>query len=179
MATKHSRELIRKILTTKSVDPSEMKVKLESVDIEKLIENTIHDQDLNLKRKQIEIHLETQSDHPIAFVDVSYTEQIFENLISNAVKFSPLEKHIHVTITDQVDTLRVEIKDEGPGFTDDDKELLFGVYKKLSATPTGGETSTGLGLSIVKKYTDTIKGKVWCDSEAGEGATFFVELPKS
>jgi len=179
MATKHSRDLIRKILTTKSVNSSELKVNLEKVDIKSLIESTICDQETNLNRKQIVIQLESVSDNPTALVDTNYTEQIFENLISNAIKFSPHEKNIFVTITDHANLLRVEIKDEGPGFTEEDKKHLFGVYKKLSATPTGGETSTGLGLSIVKKYTETINGKVWCESEQGQGATFFVELPKS
>lgn len=54
--------------------------------------------------------------------------------------------------------------------------MLFKKYNVLTATPTGGETSTGLGLSIVKKYVDLMGGKVWCESNLGEGASFFVSL---
>jgi signal transduction histidine kinase/Tfp pilus assembly protein PilF len=178
IATKQSKDLIRKVLTTKSVDPSQLKVKIETVDIATLIESTIKDHKINTDRKSIQVNLDIISKEPTALVDINYAEHIFENLISNAIKFSPHEKNIHIKILDDNMALRVEIKDEGPGFTEDDKSKIFGVYKKLSAAPTGGESSTGLGLSIVKKYVSAIKGKVWCESEHGNGATFIVDLPK-
>ena len=71
-----------------------------------------------------------------------------------------------------------EIKDEGPGLTESDKKMLFGKYQKLSAKPTGNETSTGLGLSIVKKFVEAMQGRIWCESQAGNGASFFVAFPQ-
>ena len=73
--------------------------------------------------------------------------------------------------------IRIEISDQGPGLTDDDMKKMFGKFARLSAQPTGGEHSTGLGLSIVKKLVEAMNGKVWCESEPGKGATFIVELP--
>jgi two-component system, sensor histidine kinase and response regulator len=73
----------------------------------------------------------------------------------------------------------VEIQDEGPGISQDDMKKLFGKFARLSARPTGGEHSTGLGLSIVKKMVEAMNGNVWCESELGKGATFIVELPKA
>ncbi|MCK4983350.1 MAG: ATP-binding protein, partial [Victivallaceae bacterium] len=70
------------------------------------------------------------------------------------------------------------VKDSGPGLNDKDKEKLFKRFAKMSAKPTGGEHSTGLGLSIVKKLVDKMHGKVWCESEEGNGAEFKVELPR-
>ena len=67
-----------------------------------------------------------------------------------------------------------EIRDQGPGISDVDKKKLFLKYQKLSAKPTGNEGSTGLGLSIVKKYVEAMNGKIWCESEEGKGAGFFV-----
>ena len=69
------------------------------------------------------------------------------------------------------------IKDEGPGLTEDDKLKLFGKFNRLSAQPTGDENSTGLGLSIAKKLTEAMNGKIRCESEAGQGAEFIVEFP--
>jgi signal transduction histidine kinase len=71
----------------------------------------------------------------------------------------------------------VEVQDEGPGLSDEDKKKLFGKFARLSARPTGGEHSTGLGLSIVKRLVEAMHGRVWCESELGKGATFIVELP--
>jgi signal transduction histidine kinase len=75
--------------------------------------------------------------------------------------------------------VRIEVQDEGPGLSDDDKKKLFGKFMRLSAKPTGGEQSTGLGLSIVKKMVTAMNGEVWCESVYGAGATFIVELPQA
>ena len=178
-ATSHSRQLISKILTTKSLDPSQLKVNITNSDVSNLLQATLKDNKINLERKNIKVHFDVDSKNPKALIDVNYAEQVFENLISNALKFSPHDKSIYVKIADHLDDLLVEIRDEGPGFTEEDKKKIFGVYQKLSATPTGGETSTGLGLSIVKKYAAAINAEVWCESEQGQGAAFFVKLKKA
>jgi signal transduction histidine kinase len=72
---------------------------------------------------------------------------------------------------------RCEVQDEGPGLSAEDQKKLFGKFARLSAKPTGGEHSTGLGLSIVKKMVEAMNGKVWCESELGSGATFIVQFP--
>jgi signal transduction histidine kinase len=76
-----------------------------------------------------------------------------------------------------VASVRVVVRDEGPGLSSDDKAKLFGKFARLSARPTGGESSTGLGLSIVKRMVETMNGVVWCESTLGEGAIFAVEFP--
>jgi signal transduction histidine kinase len=73
--------------------------------------------------------------------------------------------------------LHLEVHDEGPGLSVADHARLFGKFQRLSARPTGGEPSSGLGLSFVKKYVELMHGKVWCESEKGKGATFLVQLP--
>ncbi len=69
------------------------------------------------------------------------------------------------------------VQDRGPGLTEDDKKRLFQKFARLSAQPTGGEHSTGLGLSIVKRLVEKMRGQVWCESSTGEGATFIVAFP--
>jgi signal transduction histidine kinase len=71
------------------------------------------------------------------------------------------------------------VKDSGPGIKPEEMEKLFGKFQKLSAKPTSGETSTGLGLSIVKKYVEEMHGSVWCESTYRKGATFFVSFAKA
>ena len=79
----------------------------------------------------------------------------------------------------RVSVFRVNFIDAGPGIKADEMDKLFGKYQKLSARPTAGEDSTGLGLSIVKKYVDVMGGKVWCESEPGKGSSFIVSFRKS
>jgi signal transduction histidine kinase len=69
------------------------------------------------------------------------------------------------------------VADKGPGISKADQRKLFQKYQRLSARPTAGEASIGLGLSIVKRYVEAMNGNVWCESEEGNGATFFVEMP--
>lgn len=116
--------------------------------------------------------------HPIRLkVDETYFVQAFENVLSNAIKFSPLNAKVVVTARPSNDYYQLSITDEGPGLTEDDKKRLFHKYQKLSAQPTAGEKSTGLGLSIAKKYVEAMGGKIWCESEYGKGATFFLAFP--
>jgi len=83
-----------------------------------------------------------------------------------------------VRLLDRADKLRIEIQDEGPGISPEDQEKLFGKFQKLSARPTAGEQSIGLGLSIVKTYVEAMGGRVWCESVLNEGANFIVEFDK-
>jgi signal transduction histidine kinase len=73
--------------------------------------------------------------------------------------------------------IQISIRDQGPGISESDKKKLFGKFSKLSNKPTGNESSTGLGLYIVKKISSTMNGTVRCESEPGFGSTFIVELP--
>ncbi len=103
--------------------------------------------------------------------------QVIDNLISNALKYSPFDTTITIRVKAKSDNVRLEVEDEGPGISEEEMPKLFGKFARLSAQPTGGEHSTGLGLSIVKKMVEAMNGKVWCESEPGKGATFIVELP--
>ena len=110
-------------------------------------------------------------------MDTSVAVQVLENLVSNAVKYSPPGKDIFVRLQKRAEAVRVEVQDQGPGLSAEDQKKLFGKFARLSAKPTGGEHSTGLGLSIVKKMVEAMNGQVWCESELGRGATFTVEFP--
>jgi signal transduction histidine kinase len=144
------------------------------------------------KLKHQTLHLETEP-QLLVEVDSSKIRQVFDNLISNAIKYSPHGKNITVSCQRRIHNaigangtiaptayVQVAIKDEGQGLSEDDMKNLFGKFKRLSAKPTGGESSTGLGLSIAKQLVELHGGRIWAESEGkGKGATFFVELPVS
>jgi signal transduction histidine kinase len=111
--------------------------------------------------------------------DEDWLRQVLENLIGNAIKYSPERHSIWVNVRKTDKTVLLEVRDEGPGLTEGDKAKVFGRFQRLSARPTGGETSTGLGLSIVKQAVELHQGRVWAESEGRDrGTRFFVELPR-
>jgi signal transduction histidine kinase len=131
------------------------------------------------RQKDISLCLEHAESVLLFNGDETVFRQITENLISNAVKYSPVGKHVAVRCFRQNEHAVIEIQDQGPGFTEEDKQKLFQRFQKLSARPTGGEHSTGLGLSIVHKLVQLLNGTIECISEAGNGATFRVTFPAS
>jgi len=105
--------------------------------------------------------------------------QVLDNLISNAVKFSPPGSVVTVGARPHDRMWRVAVRDQGPGITRDDQEKLFTAFSRLSARPTGGERSTGLGLAITRQVVLAHGGQIGVKSTPGQGATFWFTLPAS
>lgn len=126
--------------------------------------------------KEIEIKLIERNVNEI-YIDREYLGRIMDNLISNAVKFSPRNSLVVIS-AEKVDGFYVlEVKDHGPGFSPNDKKYLFQKFKKLSARPTAGETSNGLGLAIVKILVDRLEGSISLNSTPGLGSEFTITFP--
>jgi signal transduction histidine kinase len=120
----------------------------------------------------------TGQENAIAFVDPGLVREVFENLVSNAIKFSPKGSAIRVKVIQKEQVVQVQVEDQGEGLSKEDMKRMFGKFQRLSAQPTNGESSTGLGLAIVKKLVDLHQGKVWAESKGkGKGCSFFVEIP--
>jgi two-component system sensor histidine kinase/response regulator len=131
------------------------------------------------RRKDLKIQTFFPTENTMVFTDASALDQVLDNLLSNAVKFSPSGKKIFVSVRPADGRIECVIRDEGPGFSVEDKAKMFRRYGRLSARPTSGEPSTGLGLSIVQKLVQAMDGELICESESGKGATFTVRLPKA
>jgi signal transduction histidine kinase len=100
-----------------------------------------------------------------------------DNLVSNAVKFSPRGSTVRVAVQRRFDVVRCQVSDQGPGLTEEDQKQLFQRFHRLTARPTAGESSTGFGLWIVKQIVDLHGGRVWAESTSGSGSSFVLELP--
>ncbi len=121
-----------------------------------------------------------QSDFAFAdlvFLDQSYVVRVLDNLISNAIKFSPSATIIWISVTTQSGYCCIQVKDEGPGFYPEDLKHVFQKFKKLSARPTAGESPNGLGLAIVKILVERLGGKIELETEPGKGSAFNVLFP--
>ncbi len=103
--------------------------------------------------------------------------QVMDNLISNAVKYSPPGSEVRLRVKHDGSIWRFEIQDQGPGITPEDRAKMFQDFARLSARPTGGEKSTGLGLAITRRVIEAHHGKIGVESEVGKGSTFWFTLP--
>lgn len=129
------------------------------------------------RAKRIELIPEQGEAAPQALGDPDTLAEVVDNLLTNAIKFSPHGRRVWVGSGTDDGSAVVWIRDEGPGFQPEDKARAFKRFAKLSARPTGGESSTGLGLAIVKRLVEDMGGRIELDSEPGHGATFRVFLP--
>lgn len=171
-------QMITKILDVDAIDSSRINLKPERINVASQVKKIVSGFEKEAARKCISLTYGITDDPLIVQTDALYLTQIVENLISNAIKFSPLGKMVNVSLHSENGYVQLCVRDHGPGFTQADKKNLFKKFQRLSARPTGDEQSTGLGLSIVKRYTDLMMGEVWCESEPGKGAAFYVRLQK-
>ncbi len=179
-------DFITKLLDVNALETGKMPVSLVPCDIRVATEAIMENYQARAVAKGITFIYEAAPE-PIVLADAVLLPQVLDNLLSNALKYSPNDKVIAVRITacgankddntNDRPLIRFEVQDQGPGLTDEDKHRLFQKFARLSARPTGGEHSTGLGLSIVKKMVEAMHGSVWCTSEIGQGSTFVIELP--
>jgi len=170
--------LVNDLLDVSIIESGYLEMKCKKEYLIALLENHIKRNKIIAKKKNIKIHSELE-EIPEIMLDLNRIAQVFENLISNAIKFSPLDSNIFIKLEKQNDNVKISVKDEGVGISVEDQKQLFGEFKRLSAQPTNGERSTGLGLSIAKKIVDMHGGLIGVYSEVGKGSTFFFTLPLS
>ncbi len=171
-------ELITNLLDINRLDSGKTNIVLQAINLLHPITVAVEMHRQKAQTKGQTLEWAVPSEPHIVQVDENAFMQVMNNLLSNAVKYTPFDKNIAVRLYRHEHYIRVEIKDEGLGLTLEDKQLLFNKFAKLGARPTGGEHSSGLGLSIVKRLVEGMKGRVWAESEGrGRGSCFFVEFP--
>jgi signal transduction histidine kinase len=175
-ASQRMHRLITDLLDANAIEEGRYASKIELCDTEPLVMQIVGQNFNAAKKKDIDIRLGVQKSL-IASTDPAAAMQILDNLISNAVKYSPRHSTIHVHTMPEKGNALVMVRDEGPGISDEDQKKLFQKYCRLTAQPTGGESSTGLGLSIAKRLAQTLGGDITCYSVLGGGTTFTLRLP--
>ncbi len=178
-AMERMNDMVNRILDIKAIESKSLDIQLEKTNLAEVLEQVQRNFQDNICNKKLNFSITVDHPKPVALVDRNYLTQVFENLLSNAIKFSPPGRDIKASFLKQNGYIVTAIEDQGPGITDEDRDRLFQKYQKLSARPTGGEQSTGLGLSIVKKFVEAMNGKVWCESVPGTGATFKVQFQQA
>ncbi|HRE58769.1 MAG TPA: tetratricopeptide repeat-containing sensor histidine kinase [Candidatus Kapabacteria bacterium] len=175
----HMNRIISNLLDINALESGKMTLKMTSIDVASVVERAVKFHSDSASAKNIIVLTEIQSQLPHAIADAEGLYEVIENLLSNAIKFSPQGLSIMVSCAVEDKTIVLSVKDNGPGISLEDQKKLFGKFQKLSARPTAGEYSTGLGLSIAKTITEQMGGMLECQSVTGQGANFIVRLKRS
>jgi two-component system sensor histidine kinase/response regulator len=170
---------VKEFLANASTDHG-LSLKTEPISLKDAASRVVQQHREAARRKQLVFQTPLEGDGALVQADPAALNQVLDNLLSNAIKFSPPGKQIRVTVcSSNTRYVECQVQDEGPGFKEDDKTRMFRRYARLSARPTGGEPSTGLGLSIAKKLVLAMHGELACESTPGKGATFAFRLPRA
>jgi signal transduction histidine kinase len=174
--TENMLNLLNDILDVTHIESGKLSLNPILIQTSEFLEGVVARHNLLAESKNTHIILEKIPTGRI-FADPLRLRQVLDNLLSNAVKYSPPNSTVNVHVIREPEAWRIEIKDQGSGITQKDRQQLFTDFAKLSAKPTGGEQSTGLGLAIVKRVVEAHKGKIGVESNPGKGSTFWFSLP--
>ncbi len=176
MAVETMNDLITNFLDTAALEKGKTQLKLQSLMMEDLIWEVVSRYGETANAKNITLLMgETEGE---IMADPNRFMQVMSNLVSNAIKFSPNDRFITIASEIEGENVHFTVADEGPGIPVEEQGSLFEPFSMLSPRPTNGESSNGLGLSIVKELVQLHNGKVGLDCPENGGCTFWVDLPQ-
>lgn len=169
--------LLNDLLDIAAIESGKLNLDVKLVDILALIKKNTGLNAVIASRKNIHIRVECFEEIPAIMIDESKIIQVLNNLITNAIKFSNPGTTISVKVFLAGDYVTIAVADQGPGIPPTELDHLFKPFQRTSVRATGGEKTTGLGLSIVHNIVLGHQGRIWIESKVGEGSTFYVSLP--
>jgi signal transduction histidine kinase len=176
-ATRRLTSMVDHLISDAMADAFDITIRREPVDVAALVAEVADANQPLAVNKQQTIAVSAPS-NVVTMCDTDRIREAIDNLLSNAIKYSPIGGKIAVVVTHEEDSTIIRVADEGAGLLPEDLGRLFGRFQRLSAKPTAGESSTGLGLSIVKRIIDMHGGEVTASSDGpGKGSTFTIVLP--
>jgi signal transduction histidine kinase len=177
-AAQQMRRLIEDLLEVHALEEGRREFNFAPTDLSLLVSEVLDGLRAAAGRKRMVLNAaQIEAGLPFVSVDPSAFRQVVDNLVSNAIKFSPPDSQVSVVLRRWQDFVRLEIVDQGPGIQSEECERIFAKYVRGSARPTAGEKSTGLGLSIVRQLMTAMNGRVWCENIPGGGSTFIAVIP--
>jgi signal transduction histidine kinase len=175
--TTHALHLLDNLLDTSQIESGRLSLRREKVDVREFLEEAVHRHDTLAAPKSTRVVLATLQGDGVAVADPFRLRQVLDNLISNAVKYSPPGSTVRVVAHRKSDGWEIRVIDQGPGLSPADQARLFRYFERLSAQPTGGEKSSGLGLAISQRIVHAHGGEIGVVSDEGKGAEFWFSLP--
>lgn len=170
-------QLVNELLDVATIEAGHLKLDRAPTSVVEIVERSVHLSNIEAAKKNTRIDMRSEVGDPMVDVDRNKIRQVVDNLISNAVKYSPKGSVITVTIHTDGKVAGFAVVDNGPGIPEGERDKLFKEGGRLSTKPTGGEKSTGLGLAICLKIVEAHQGTIGVKNLPGHGAEFFVSRP--
>jgi PAS domain S-box-containing protein len=175
--TKLAWALVDDLLDAQSIENGTVRLNIQDVDMQAVLQESLSNYLGPAHDKGIELSLEAETPDIRLYSDPIRLEEMFNNLISNAIHYSPSQTRVTVRVRAYGQGVEVKVSDQGLGISEDDQKKLFQAFGQTTNRPTGGESSHGLGLYIVKKLVDLFAGSISVESRPGEGTTFCLRFP--
>ena len=170
--------VVDQILDFYTLKESGVQLNLMPTNLDDILPTVIATYQLQADKKDITLHYENVAVNPLVLADMTAMNSVLANVISNAIKYTEPDKSVYISLTSHNGRVKVAIRDEGLGLTQEDLGKLFVEFAKLSARPTAGERSNAIGLALVKMQVEAMQGTVWAESDGqGQGTTFMIEFP--
>jgi PAS domain S-box-containing protein len=170
-------ELLNSLLDISKIESGKLELEISKNNYPEFVKRNIEFNRFFATEKGISIDSVLSDDIPLVDFDRNKIEQVLNNLISNAIKYSHPNTTIRIEVLKQQDFVVTKVIDQGQGIPKNELPHVFKPFQKASTKPTAGEKSTGLGLAIVKKIVEGHRGVIGVESEVGIGSTFFFRLP--
>jgi signal transduction histidine kinase len=169
--------LVNNLLDVAQIESGQLQLDAQPTDLIALIERNVALNRVLAEKKHIQLMLEVLPRRVVLPLDAAKIEQVLNNLISNAVKYSYPNSAVRVSVLAAPGCVTFAVQDQGQGIPQSEMDKLFKPFSRTSVKSTAGEKSTGLGLVIARKIVEGHQGRLWAESQVGVGSTFYVSLP--
>jgi two-component system sensor histidine kinase GlrK len=169
--------LVNSLLDLSKMEEGMMTYHFDTEYLSPLITKVITEMGPLIEAKKIQLRLETDETLPALRLDRERIFQVLRNLIGNATKFTPEGGEMRISARPGIKGIELSVKDSGPGIPKENLTAIFEKFQQLPVKTSAWMKGTGLGLAIVKHIVTAHGGKVWAESEPGQGSTFVVVLP--
>jgi signal transduction histidine kinase len=169
-------DLVNDLLDVSAIEAGSLAITREPCDLRQVVVDNVEMHRVLGEKKQLSIELSAPEEMPQLDLDCHRIEQVLNNIIGNAIKFSPIGATIRVRLELVDDDVVISVSDRGQGIPDDDIARIFDPFHRSRAKGTAGEKGTGLGLAIARRIVAAHGGRIWVESSEGNGTTFFVSF---
>lgn len=176
-ATERFHRLLNQLLSLSKIEAGQMAMEIRETNLEDLLRDEVIIFKPQAEQKEIRLDLEIKNELRFLRCDPDKIREVVDNLISNALKYTPREGRVRVIAKRLPDNIQIQVKDTGIGIKPEDQAKVFNAFYRLHPSGLEGEESTGLGLALVKKMVEAHQGVVSVESQEGKGSTFTVLLP--